>query len=59
MKSSMSCVRAPYIRGSQLLLCLQQQDALVDGSDGAQRAGVSLQIQRGPLSGKLLQGGKL
>jgi len=47
-----------YRVNSEFLLFLQQQDALVDGSDGAHGAWVSLQGERGLLCWKLLERGE-
>lgn len=49
----------PYIVNSEFLLWLQQEDALVDGPDGAHGAWVSLQTERGLLRWKLLERGEL
>lgn len=43
-----------YMGSSELLIRLQQQDALVHGPDRAQRAWVALQVQQGLLSRQLL-----
>lgn len=48
-----------YMVNSELLLLLQQEDALVDGSDGAQRARLSPQTQRRLLGWKRLDGREL
>lgn len=48
-----------YRADSEFLLRLQQEDALVDGSDRTQRTGMSLEAERGLLCWKLLEGGEL
>lgn len=48
-----------YIADSKFLLSLEQQDALVNSSDRAQGARVSLETEGGPLCWKLLEGGEL
>lgn len=58
-KPCQSAFKGPYVVDCELLLWLQQQDTLVDASDGAQGLGLSLQGQRSFLCWECLVRGKL